>query len=211
MQSLGYPATWPTSCFINGGCGQVVFAHTNGFGDFVLLDKLGSPWPVHDCYLDRFILTTPNSTTYVIRPDRETEYRRANDLSPTVPQIRSNTEVRIERITPESLLNNNLQISGYVSDYQERHADRLLRNTGGLAHQLATRILGEKRSQLTVITSDLKSYKLFADLHNVIVQKKDMIVAKIRAVPFLAFPTTTAIFVCDDLRIVRALGGSSPQ
>jgi hypothetical protein len=54
MRSLGYPTTWVTNCFINGGCGARVFAHTKGHGDFVLLDELGRPWPVHYCYLNRF-------------------------------------------------------------------------------------------------------------------------------------------------------------
>ena len=41
MKSLGYSSTWATTCFINGGCGAKVFAHTNGRGDFVLFDELG--------------------------------------------------------------------------------------------------------------------------------------------------------------------------
>jgi len=41
MKAIGYSSTWVTSCFINGGCGVRFFAHTNGYGDFVLLDELG--------------------------------------------------------------------------------------------------------------------------------------------------------------------------
>lgn len=48
MKALGYSVTWPTRCFL--GCDQKVYAHTNGHGDFVLLDSLGWPWPVHACY-----------------------------------------------------------------------------------------------------------------------------------------------------------------
>jgi hypothetical protein len=40
MDILGYSLTWKTRCFIGSGCGRTVFAHTNGNGDFVLLDSL---------------------------------------------------------------------------------------------------------------------------------------------------------------------------
>ena len=39
--------TYPTSCW---WCGETVFYHTNGFGDSVLFDSLGSPWEVHSCW-----------------------------------------------------------------------------------------------------------------------------------------------------------------
>ncbi|MBG1259777.1 hypothetical protein [Nostoc commune] len=39
--------TYPTSCW---RCGEEVFYHTNGFGDAVLFDSLGSPWRVHSCW-----------------------------------------------------------------------------------------------------------------------------------------------------------------
>lgn len=48
MRALGHSLTWPTKCFL--GCDQRVYAHTNGYGDFVLLDSLGWPWPIHACY-----------------------------------------------------------------------------------------------------------------------------------------------------------------
>jgi len=53
MKELGYKATWVTKCFIDGGCNAEVFAHTNGYGDFVLFDDLGYPWPIHECYAKR--------------------------------------------------------------------------------------------------------------------------------------------------------------
>ena len=50
MKTLGYPLTWRTPCFLDTGCGNDVWAHTNGGGDLVLFDSLGEPWPVHSCY-----------------------------------------------------------------------------------------------------------------------------------------------------------------
>jgi hypothetical protein len=45
--TVPWPVTYPTSCF---WCGELVFYHTNGHGDCVLLDDLGPPWPVHACW-----------------------------------------------------------------------------------------------------------------------------------------------------------------
>jgi hypothetical protein len=42
VDRIGYALTYPTTCFITG--------------DFVLLDSLGPPWAVHECYYHR----TPN-------------------------------------------------------------------------------------------------------------------------------------------------------
>lgn len=48
---LGEPRSFPTKCW---ECGELVLAHTNGFGDFVLLKlPAGRPWTVHPCYLRR--------------------------------------------------------------------------------------------------------------------------------------------------------------
>jgi hypothetical protein len=42
-----WPVTFSTQCW---WCGDIVFYHTNGYGDCVLLDELGPPWPVHHCW-----------------------------------------------------------------------------------------------------------------------------------------------------------------
>ena len=49
--SDGEPFTYPSKCW---ECEKEVYAHSNGFGDFVLFDApLGPPWPRHLCYLLR--------------------------------------------------------------------------------------------------------------------------------------------------------------
>jgi hypothetical protein len=58
VEALGHSLTWNTTCFIGDGCGAKVFGHTNGYGDFVLFDELMPPWPVHDCDLRRFELSS---------------------------------------------------------------------------------------------------------------------------------------------------------
>jgi hypothetical protein len=39
--------TYPTKCW---WCGELVFYHTNGYGDCVLFDSLGYPWEIHSCW-----------------------------------------------------------------------------------------------------------------------------------------------------------------
>ncbi len=41
--------TYETTCW---WCGKTVFYHTNGHGDCVLFNTLGSPWAVHRCWTD---------------------------------------------------------------------------------------------------------------------------------------------------------------
>ncbi|MDD9883006.1 MAG: hypothetical protein OXU62_00480 [Gammaproteobacteria bacterium] len=53
MKKLNHKATWVTKCFIDSGCNEEVYAHTNGYGNFVLFDDLGYPWPIHECYTKR--------------------------------------------------------------------------------------------------------------------------------------------------------------
>lgn len=131
MQTLGFPRTWQTLCFINGGCGEKVFAHTNGFGDFVLFDNLGWPWPIHECYLDRFCQPASSINSYEIRTDALAEYRKTDENLPqgiprtVIKNIRS--MVALDHIGRPAKL-----IFGYVQDYVENRVERLVRDFGTL-------------------------------------------------------------------------------
>ena len=39
--------THQTECW---WCGELVYYHTNGYGDHVLFDSLGYPWQIHECW-----------------------------------------------------------------------------------------------------------------------------------------------------------------
>ncbi|MBD2568649.1 hypothetical protein [Anabaena lutea] len=39
--------TYQTECW---WCGELVYYHTNGYGDHVLFDSLGYPWQIHKCW-----------------------------------------------------------------------------------------------------------------------------------------------------------------
>jgi hypothetical protein len=210
MQVLGYTATWPTECFIAGGCGKRVFAHTNGFGDFVLFDKLGWPWPIHHCYEDRFVLGGLQNSrrTVDIREDRIDEYRRTQ-VPTTLPQRKvAGSEIRaVDPLT--AIGRGDILVAGYVQDYFERRADKLAAKMGTLGHQTLNRVLGTARSQLTIVTTEFKSYTLFADLRDVVVRRKDMVLARIRAVRAVGIRDVPAVFLADEIILVHGMNGAT--
>src|SRR6185437_2752375 len=188
MQALGYPATWPTVCFINPEhCRAQVFAHTNGFGDFVLFDRLGWPWRIHECYENRFMLASTTSLSGLRTVQRTSEYL-STAISGAPPQ-KAISPNNIRRIEAESLFGKGeVAIAGYVQDYVERRAERIAKDFGDFGQQLFMRVLGSARSQLTVVTSDLESYTFFADLSRIVVQKRDTILARVRSLPLMGIP-----------------------
>ena len=210
MQILGYTATWPTTCFIGGGCGKRVFAHTNGFGDFVLFDKLGWPWQVHDCYENRFIIGgSQNSPRMIsIREDRFDEYRRTQ-VPTSLPQ-RKIAASEIRAVDPVAAVDKGeIVVVGYVQDYFERRADKLAEKMGTLGQQILSRVLGTLRSQLTIVTTEFKSFTVFADLRNVVVRPRDMVVARIRAVRAVGIRDVPAVFLADDITLVHGMNGAT--
>jgi hypothetical protein len=204
MRILGYSLTWPTSCFISGGCGQSVFAHTNGDGDFVLFDELGPPWPIHDCYLNRFILGGITSRgLYQLNSETANEYRQLED--PRRPrQIR--TTRYIEKMNPENYVGRGeIPIVRYVLDYLENRAARLATEMGSVGQHQLFAALGRCRSQLTIITADFQSFTAFADMAAVVAKRKDIVTATLTAMPCLSIPGSRSVFVCKDVQLVRGI------
>lgn len=202
MKRLGYPLTWRTTCFINDGCGEVCFAHTNGFGDFVLLDSLGWPWPIHPCY--HFRQVRSGSVTIV-----EADYRTVSVELEDVPTVK-------QRISPSDITRANpaacpdgvtIEVAGYVQDICERRLDSLLSDIGGLGRQVAMKTFGSARSQLTIITSDYRSFSAFADLSATVLSCKAVVMARIKAIR-TPLPRLKFAFLCTDLLVVNRSGRS---
>jgi hypothetical protein len=190
----------------NGGCGEEVFAHTNGFGNFVLFDRLGWPWLIHDCYLDRFCLQiNPSAKSFMIRADSVAEYRRADERIPIIARKVTRDICRID--AKDHLKESEKIVFGYVQDYVENHAERLFRGVGTLGRQHLQTTLRNNRSQLTIVTSEFESYTAYADLRNVVVSKKDIVSARLKAVKVLGVTGTNSIFICDEVLLVT--GSSS--
>lgn len=173
-----------------------MFAHTNGFGDFVLLDELGPPWPVHACYANRFLVTSGGAL--VVRHDRRDEYRDA--VISGTPRRPTRLERNITKIDPAEFVGGREILAiGYVQDYVERRVDDWLEKAGTLGRQILQGIFGSNKSQLTLITADQKSYTMFADLRRTVVQRGDIICARITAVRVLGIPTIDAAFLADEI------------
>jgi hypothetical protein len=203
MQVLGHPLTWPTTCFINPGCSASVFGHTNGFGDFVLFDDLGPPWPIHDCYLNRFVISRSSGVGHTSFLTSDTSTYAVPTIS--IPSVKPRNLKDITRVLPEDLHGKGeFNLAGYVQDYMERRADKIAASLGNLGQRIMMNALGRARSQLTIITSELKSYTVFADLSDVIVRPKDILMARVKSVPLIGIRGHRAILVATDLLITRS-------
>jgi hypothetical protein len=192
MRATGYPITWPTNCFIGGGCGQRVFAHTNGDGDFVLFDSLGWPWPVHACYARRY---EDDDRIPGLAPTVYLEYRQTS-ISP--PENREKSR-NIVRVTPDAV-NGKVEILGRVQDIVENAAAKRLKRLGGLGGHQVTKRLGGRTSQLTILTDDFQSFTAFANLSNTVVSRGMSVALRLRAV---MLTPGDMVFVVDDIKVFR--------
>lgn len=207
MDALGHPLTWPTSCFI--GCGEPVWAHTNGTGDFVLFDSLGSPWEIHSCYLNRFcpnvehprrkageVYTDQESAIQIARQQRE--YREAaRRASEDVNRVKPRQIVKAEPNLAVSSAP--FEVIGYVQDVTERHTLKLLRHLGALGKQLAHSIIGSRESQITIVDRDSKSYTALVDIRQIVIGKRCSVVAQLRPARVLGVGD---MFLCDELEVL---------
>lgn len=61
----------------------------------------------------------------------------------------------------------------------------------------------DSQHTITIITSEFESFTAFADLQSVVVQKKDIVAARLRAVRILGLRDRKAVFLATDLLLVR--------
>ena len=210
MKSLGYSSSWPTTCFINGGCGARVFAHTNGQGDFVLFDELGWPWPVHDCYLNRYCSSpvdrAPRDGSSVQSvglasilniAKNSSDYARESREALRAGGAATRPRNDIRRIEPHHGMSGDaFTVVGFVADIHERYRPRELRSLGTLGEQIATKVIGARNSQITIVNSSLESFTALADLSRQVVAKGDSVSADLRFSAVLRLP----LFLCDRVQ-----------
>lgn len=188
MDALGHPLTWRTRCFIGKGCGAMVFAHTNGDGDFVLLDSLGLPWPIHECYL----------------------YRVPGDGGPGKPTAHWD-EVR--PVSPESLgPKGRVEVVGTVTDYEEAKLGGVpgFKDLPKVAQEDMRRRLGDRRSIVRIVTGEGFEYVTFADMRTVVAGVGDTVGANLKVLTLL----NTEVFVASQVVLLlqgvkKATRGSS--
>lgn len=221
MKVLGYRKTWQTRCFIEPErCGKLIWGHTNGNGDFVLLERLGYPWEVHSCYFNRipsalgrtapsrFLRTAEDVSALLDRLANagdisaflaqlaDTYFEQQTSVKPTPPR-------NISRFEPRDLGGKKITIAGYVQSYLERKAPSLIRDLGALAQQIVMKKIGSRLSQITIIDSDLRSFTCFADLRQVVLSEGSLISAELTAAYVPLMKKTPYVFLADEVHVLE--------
>jgi hypothetical protein len=136
--------------------------------------------------------------TLTVRDDRRAEYRDVA-ISGT-PRQSKPPERNITKVDPAEFVDGREFLAiGYVQDYVERRVDGWLKKTGTMGRQVLERIFGSNKSQLTLITTELKSYTVFADLRRTVVQRRDIVCARVTAVRVVGLPGIHAAFLADEI------------
>lgn len=199
MKELGYPWTWPTSCFIGPdgvGCGAATFAHTNGDGDFVLFDSLGPPWPIHACYQRRDQYS-----------DRH--WSKAVDVEAPRPKKVWKSASDIQRADAASYrLRSEFHLVGYLQEHHPAKRNQWLKKAGGLGASIIWKILAEHPDQFTIVVGDpdagLKSYTAFGNISQHRPRAKDMVAVTLRAVPILlGAGEKEFIFIAENISVLK--------
>jgi hypothetical protein len=133
------------------------------------------------------------------------EYRAAGPAaSQERHQVNLSQIAAVNRMT--LLKQGDLIVAGYIQDYIERRANKIAAKMGTVGQRLLGRLLEEHLSQLTIVTTEFKSYTVLADLQNTVVTRKDMVLARIRAIRAVGIREVPAIFLADEVKLIR--GGS---
>lgn len=210
MRTLGYSLTWVTHCFLDGGCGARVFAHTNGSGDFVIFDTLGSPWPVHECYANRvrswWLEEAVNSarraaafdeivnrvragqTVYEI-PVADVDEAANREYERELPEAEPPTQLRDieQKSAVDYLSEGEFEVVGNVQSLIENAVARQINElrevlgTTGLIEREIARTVGPRTTQITVVNKELKSFTVFADTSRLPLAIRDAVVMRLRA------------------------------
>jgi hypothetical protein len=198
VKKLGYKLTWPTTCFL--GCSGDVWAHTNGDGDFVLLDSLGSPWPVHPCYeareqrrdYDVDISQLERLLARLDVPGSSNEPTHATFSRPTHVTVVDPSEWRgggpfVKR--------------GLVEFYREKRLEHFTRNAGSGELSQIKRIFGTRVSELGIVDQKGNLFVIFADLRDTVISAGAIVDAEISACR-VPIKRLGSVFLCHSLRIL---------
>jgi hypothetical protein len=188
MKHLGYPATWRTRCFIREGCATQVFAHTNGFGDFVLFDHLGQPWPVPECYQNRFVhraesgfgITETNSFDLDGPPPPSWQFVVEIDPEKTGAQRVFNVVGTITELVPGA--------ARALLDHEAANSDTLKQFRG---------VLTGRNDRARIVTGEGEVFSAFLSLKEHQVEFRDIVAATIKKKDVLG----QKIFVVSKIQV----------
>lgn len=195
MKKLGYRLTWPTTCFL--GCPAKVWAHTNGDGDFVLLDSLGWPWHIHPCYAKRPI-ARDSQPRDVELSDRLEQLLACLDETERDHPFRRPAHISV--IDPAEWPRGPFVRKGVVEFYREKRLEHFTRNTSAAVLAQIKRIFGERKSELAIVDRNGNLFPIFADLRDTVISAGDLVEAEIAACR-VPIKKLGCVFLCHKLRV----------
>ena len=181
LDALGYSLSWKTKCFLDGGCGKTVFAHTNGHGDFVLFDHLQPPWTIHECYFDRFNVHVGRSRKVAYRGVAPIAWESVVPITPDAhgPHKRYGfigTVTNVEK--------------GIVNKSKE------FRDLARTGTDEVKRILAGRTSMISIVSGEGAEFTAFTDLKKNPVNFRDIVVCDLKAVSLF----NSSIFIVTNIK-----------
>jgi len=211
MRLLGYKFTRLTTCFL--GCSAKVFEHTEGNGDYVLLDALGPPWKVHPCYENRPIGNSVERFPSLPSPDWEMDFesldeferlmKRVSQLENRRPYVREKVGITHPTVRPDKFLGKALfHASGVLHFYREDRLSYFLSKLRTTLAQQVEQIFGRRNSELGIVDPGGNLFICFADMRNVVITPGESVDVALRACE-VPIRTLSPVFLCESLRVYR--------
>ena len=207
----GHHVTYPTRC---RNCGEAIFFHTNGYGDVVLFDELGPPWPMHGCYeariRDRIVRDYQSYRAYMVSvygtPNVARTSRKARVSFPATRPRRevisqpASVALDIQRCDPRIILRKHLNVIGFVHAIHTGRSLSRFASEGSVGYAMYHKIVGSSRySQLTVVDADLMSYTMIVPSADLGLPLGAIVNVRLTRHEMLGNP----IYVCDSLSVLR--------
>ena len=191
MKKLGYPATWGCTCFIDGGCGTGVFAHTNGDGDFVLFDELGHPWPIHECYQKRSIVSG-------IQQSDNIDYSN-------IPKRVAIIDIKVDQVQADSR-NATYNVLGTVTSIKPKALSQCeeFRNLSSAEVAKIKKLLAGRSSLMTIEDVENRKFTMFFDYKKYEINSLDIVSCRIKTKQIL----NEFVFVVSSVKYFHSSSGN---
>lgn len=200
----GQPVTFLTAC---RDCKASVWFHSNGYGDGVIFDSLGPPWPIHFCYLTRVSGPSPGYKPYMLtKYGKPALHSRSNPTirpaQPTRKPARSQApqpakvERNIIKCDPANQKTARLTISGFVHAVHPGRKVAKLAPSGTVAHGEFVKAVGDTTyTQVTIVDTNFLSYTMMIPVANIDLSEGTLVQAELERVRVLQ----NWFFVCRSL------------
>lgn len=200
----GQPITYPTAC---RDCKAPVFFHSNGYGDGVIFDSLGWPWPIHFCYLTRVAGPSPGYKPYMLaKYGKPALHSRSSPrLQPAVHARKPKTapvqqpakvDRNIVKCDPAHQRTARMIVSGFVHAVHPGRKVGKLAPSGTVAHgEFVKAIGGTTYTQVTIVDTNFLSYTMMIPVADIDLSEGTLVQAEIQRVKAVQH----WFFVCRSL------------